>query len=149
VLKAEPEASKAPKQEAKAEEKDEDPDHWTVVKGPTDGDVLVESKLGDDFVLINDADISTAIGEFVSRSVDKYPQVKDLDAKELSRLLDASFDKLAEPSTFGKIYSWGQFLYTTYGWGTCVIGLYHDPRLLTLAASGLYRASKWALVLLI
>lgn len=141
----------------------EDVEWWSMVEHPDrkktdddDDDQYVKCMLGDDdddtddsYVLVEDDDLVQAIGQFVSQSMKHYPEVRALSDNEMKQLLEGTFCQLREKSTFGKLYSWGQFLYCYYGWGTTVYQLYTEPAMVKLVLSSLQTIGGYVLLLLV
>ena len=93
-------------------------------------------------------DINIVISDFIAQTLKKYPECKSVDMHQLNTMLQNTFSQLREPSTFDKIYSWGQFLYSTYGWTSCIYGIYLEPQMAKFIFTNAVSAVKYALVLI-
>jgi len=141
---------------------DLDPEDWWTVINPDGSENVpppdsktaqVECKLdGDDedsYVFLQDQDLSDAITTFVSLSLKKYPEAKRVGPSELGQLLNGTLSQLKGPTKLGQVVQWGQFLYSAYGWGATLIGVYQDPRMVKFLATLGFKAASWIMVLLI
>ena len=104
--------------------------------------------MDDGYVLVQDQELTEALSDFIARTLKQYPECNALDLPQLEKMLKETFSQLQEPSTFTKIYDWGQFLYSTYGWTTCLYGIYMEPQMAKFVFSHVTSAVKYVLVLL-
>jgi len=103
----------------------------------------------DGYVVVKEDDVTQAIAEFIALTLMSYPKAKGLSENELKSMIDTTFSSLNERSQLMQMYDWAQFVYTTYGWGSCAIQLYQEPSMVKFVASSTYTMARWALVFLI
>jgi len=107
---------------------------------------LDKSDRGNDgFTVVDERDMIKAIADFSALCVTKTPGAKSVSPEQLQKMLSSSFYSLQPPSTLGKIWKWGSFVYTTYGYGQYAYYLYRQPAV----ANGIITVAKWMLVLIL
>ena len=84
------------------------------------------------------------MSEFIAISLTRIPETRGLSSARLQSMLNRTFRELREKGSLGKLWDWGTFLYTTYGWATTVINLYHEPKFAFLVLRTIWSAVKWA-----
>jgi len=87
-----------------------------------------KSSLSDErYAVIDDHDIMDAVAEFSALCVQFHPQAKDLTPTQLNTMLTQSFSTLKTPGLLTRIWRWGNFAYSCYGWGQYAFYLYQSP----------------------
>lgn len=109
-------------------------------QGPT---IVEDSELDGAYVFIETSDVVDSMAEFIAMSLARIPETRSLSSTRLQRLLTLTFGELREKGTIGRIWDWGQFLYTTYGWTTCAIGIYREPAMAYLVLRTIWSVTKW------
>lgn len=122
----------------------DDVEWWTLV--PKDGVSQVEeSALDGPYVFVENSDVVDAMAEFIALSLARIPETSSLSSSRLQQMLSTTFGELREKGTLGKLWDWGSFLYTTYGWTTCAIGIYREPAMAIFVLRAVWSFSKWVL----
>jgi len=130
----------------------EDEDWWEIID-PEKEDVEPHDDFGSDssYVLVEQDELMNAISSFVTAALHPYPEIQDVAPDKLKELLDSAVNNLgmAEKGTAAKMYEWGTFAYTTYGWGSYVWHLYKDPSMVVMVAKGVVSAASWAMWIMV
>jgi len=128
-----------------------DEDWWEVIEPQTLRDPGVSEMLGPDseYVLVEENEVSKAMSAFVAANLKRYPEAKTVPPAQLKKLLDVSFSSLKEKGMLLKMYEWGCFAYTSYGWANYAWHLYSDPAMAKLASKWLFTAGSWAVWLVL
>jgi len=82
---------------------------------------------GERYALVDDHDIMDAVAEFSALCVQFHPQAKDLTPTQLNTMLTQSFSTLKKPGLLTRIWRWGNFAYSCYGWGQYAFYVYQSP----------------------
>jgi len=151
-------------------------DWWTIVEKPkdtyvncfTDGsscevdvdddtdckaeitDLQILQGLGGKFEMIGEEEVHEAISDFLRICLERFPETQRLGPSDMKQLVDGTFKQMHsyDRRTISKLWSWGQFLYTSYGYGKWAMRVYKEPAMARLVATCIYKAASWALVLL-
>lgn len=123
----------------------DDAEWWTLVNPPVDTARKVETgSLGGAYVFVDRQDVVEAIGEFVAMYLASVPAAQHLSSEQLQGLLSGTFSEFREKGSMESMWSWGRFLYATYGWGMTGISLYRDPGMALYVMRALWTACRWA-----
>merc|ERR1719499_916236 len=79
------------------------------------------------FIWIEDSDVIDAIAFCVAQSIVTMPRVRSLEHSKLQKMVDTAFYSIKHKCTLEKIYDWGKFMYSVYGWGTMAYGMATNP----------------------
>lgn len=127
----------------------DDVEWWTLVPSPDKGRRVEDCSLSGSYVFVEKSDVIEAIGEFVALYMSQVPDAQQLSPEELQQLLSGTFAEFQEKGMFDNLWSWGRFLYATYGWGMTGLSMYRDPGMALYIMRALWTASKWACFLAI
>lgn len=118
---------------------------WTLVPSPDKpGQNVEECSLSGPYVFVEQHDVIEAIGEFVALYMARMPAAQQLSPEDLQGLLSGTFSEFKEKGVFDNMWSWGRFLYASYGWGMTGLSLYRDPSMALYVMRALWTATKWA-----
>ena len=113
---------------------------------PKDGTTKVEdSALDGAYVFVENSDVVDAMAEFIALSLARIPETQSLSSARLQQMLSSTFGELREKGPIGKLWDWGAFLYTTYSWATCAVGIYREPAMAYFVMRAIWSAAKWVL----
>jgi hypothetical protein len=107
------------------EKKKEDEDGWTFIQrdpnlAVVDGDLVVldPEALGTMFIWLDDSDVLDAVAFCVAQSIISMPRVKNLPHDKLMTMVNTAFFSIRNKCVTEKIWDWGKFMYSVYGWAT-------------------------------
>ncbi|CEO99919.1 Uncharacterized protein PBTT_07224 [Plasmodiophora brassicae] len=113
-------------------------DGWTdLMSAPFDDEA---------FVVVDKADAVEAMAEFIAASLAKLPQTRNVPARSLQGMLTSAFVDIRGGGTLSRLWSWGSFFYTTYGWTTTAIGIYREPAVAYILLRTIWKAVRWAII---
>eukprot|EP01006_Ploeotia_vitrea_P040999 TRINITY_DN66477_c8_g10_i1.p1 TRINITY_DN66477_c8_g10~~TRINITY_DN66477_c8_g10_i1.p1 ORF type:complete len:391 (-),score=156.88 TRINITY_DN66477_c8_g10_i1:76-1173(-) len=101
------------------------------------------------YVFVEHADVVEAIADFVAMYMAMVPATQNMSDKELQSMLAGTFGELREKGALRRLWDWGMFLYTSYGWATTAVGVYRDPELALMVMRGLWTVSKWMIMFVV
>jgi len=116
------------------EKKKEDEDGWTFIQRDpnlaiVDGDLVVldPEALGTMFIWLDDSDVLDAVAFCVAQSIISMPRVKNLPHDKLMSMVNIAFFSIRNKCVTEKIWDWGKFMYSVYGWGAMLHGIITEP----------------------
>jgi hypothetical protein len=103
----------------------------------------------DDFVVVDDEMLMQSLTSLVIENLKRIPNAKGLDEKMISNMLESTCKKLEKPSLIAKTWELGTNLYSWCNWGSMAMHLYKDPVMAKMVISWAWKASCWAMVLIL
>lgn len=101
------------------------------------------------YVFVDHEDVVEAMADYVTGCLIRVPATRNLNPEQMQALLAGSFAELKEQGTVTKLWAWGTFAYTTYGWSTTAFNLYRNPTYVMLVCRALWTGCKYASMLLL
>lgn len=101
-----------------------------------DGDLVVQDPkaLGSMFIWIADSDVIEAIAYCVAQSIVAMPRVRNVEPQQLQGMIDKAFYSIKQKCATEKVYDWGKFMYSVYGWGNMAYGFATNPAVMCAIA---------------
>eukprot|EP00462_Mataza_sp_D1_P005303 CAMPEP_0175105386 /NCGR_PEP_ID=MMETSP0086_2-20121207/10419_1 /TAXON_ID=136419 /ORGANISM="Unknown Unknown, Strain D1" /LENGTH=245 /DNA_ID=CAMNT_0016381213 /DNA_START=143 /DNA_END=880 /DNA_ORIENTATION=- len=126
-------------------------DEWWEIIDPSAEDLNPVSQFDpnqdpdsdEDFVVVDEENVSQAMSEFVATALTGFPETQALTPEQLKKMLNGTFSVLAEKGKIAKAYEWGTFAYSTYKWGAYAWHLYSEPGMIKMVASGIMTAGGY------
>lgn len=119
--------------------------------GMEDDEAKLEDCLGGSYHIVDDADLASAVAEYVGLLLKRNPQAKHVPMDEMRKLLEVNLGgkaTMAPAGTLARVWGWGQLAYTSYSYAQWAYALYREPAMVKLVATGVWKAARWALIFL-